>query len=69
MPIPEEEVFDLQPSWKKPIVIMYQQTNQPLFNYLTTTTNTTTTFNNAGKYDDLILYRDHFAEGIRKVIN
>ena len=69
MPIPEEEVFDLQPSWKKPIVIMYQQTNQPLFNYLTTTTNTTTnttTFSNAGKYDDLILYRDHFAEGIRK---
>ena len=47
---------------------MYQQTNQPLFNYLTTTTttNTTTTFSNAGKYDDLILYRDHFAEGIRK---
>lgn len=67
MPIPEEEVFDLQPSWKKPIVIMYQQTNQPLFNYLTTTTTTTTTtFSNVGKYDDLILYRDHFAEGIRK---
>ncbi|KAF6062794.1 Ubiquitin carboxyl-terminal hydrolase family protein [Candida albicans] len=43
MPIPEEEVFDLQPSWKKPIVII-----------------------NAGKYDDSILYRDHFAEGIRK---
>ncbi|CAX45153.1 pab1p-dependent poly(a)-nuclease, putative [Candida dubliniensis CD36] len=61
MPIPEEEVFDLQPSWKKPIVIMYQrQTDQPQFNYLTTPS----VFGN--NYDDSILYRDHFAEGIRK---
>ncbi|KAL6449506.1 PAN2 PAN2-PAN3 deadenylation complex catalytic subunit PAN2 [Candida maltosa Xu316] len=56
MPISEDEVFDLHHTWKKPIVILYQKPDQPDFNYLTK-------FNGG---DDSILYRDHFAGGIRR---
>lgn len=55
MPIPEDEVFDLHYSWKKPVVILYQKSNQPEFNYW-----------NSFQGNDAILYRDHFAGGIRK---
>lgn len=55
MPIPEEEVFDLHYSWKKPVVILYQKSSQPEFNYW-----------KSFQGNDAILYRDHFAGGIRK---
>ncbi|RCK60381.1 PAB-dependent poly(A)-specific ribonuclease subunit PAN2 [Candida viswanathii] len=55
MPIPEEEVFDLRYAWKKPVVILYQKSNQPDFED-----------RQLFKGEDSILYRDHFAGGIRK---
>lgn len=58
MPIPESEVFDLTKSWKKPTIVMYQETTTTLFNYIQNLKRSDIT--------DSIIYRDHFAGTIRK---
>lgn len=64
MPIPEEEVFDLTPLWKRPVVIVYQNVedlNNQAFSYFDSRT-----FARLPGLNDLILYRDHFAYGTRE---
>lgn len=59
MPIVEDEVFNISYSWKKPVVLLYHNVDHPLnkeFNY----------FQTNHKFDDSILYRDHFAGAIRE---
>lgn len=64
MPIPEEEVFNLSPRWKRPIVLIYHNVEDPRnqkFAYFEEAT-----FRRLAGLDDSILYRDHFACGIRE---
>lgn len=60
IPIPDEEVFNLTYRWKRPTIVVYHNTenNQmsSQFNHLTSQC----------KFDDSILYRDHFAGTIRE---
>lgn len=66
MPIPEEEVFDLSPSWKKPVVLIYhnvEDSRNQKFAYFEGDT-----FRRLPGLDDSILYRDHFACGVREGI-
>ncbi|KAI5954629.1 PAN2 [Candida jiufengensis] len=60
IPIDEKEVFNLSYSWKKPVIVIYQETNSiekfEYFNY------EKQNFNG----DSLILYRDHFVGTIRE---
>lgn len=63
MPISEEEVFNINYSWKKPTILCYHNVDHPLnqtFNYLNQS------IINKIKLNDSILYRDHFACGIRE---
>lgn len=64
MPIPEEEVFNLSPRWKRPIVLVYHNVEDPRnqkFAYFEEAT-----FRRLAGLDDSILYRDHFACGFRE---
>lgn len=64
MPISEDEVFDLSPSWKKPVIVIYLNVDDPhnkKFNYFRKETFARISSLNAG-----ILFRDHFACGIRE---
>ncbi|KAG7661987.1 PAN2 [[Candida] subhashii] len=63
MPIPEEEVFNLTYPWKKPVIIMYQESSvtEVPFEYFQRDT-----FNNLPNLNSNILYRDHFAGAIRE---
>lgn len=64
MPIPEEEVFNISPSWKKPLVLIYHNVEDPRnqkFSYFEEST-----FRRLAGLDDSILYRDHFACGVRE---
>jgi len=54
-PIPKEEVFNLNSSWKKPVIVIYQESTMPGFEYMKSFTG-----------NDSILYRDHFAGAIRE---
>lgn len=54
-PIPEEEVFNLNLPWKKPVIVIYQESSMPEFEYMQKFTG-----------NDSILYRDHFAGAIRE---
>ncbi|KAI5967563.1 PAN2 [Candida margitis] len=54
-PIPEEEVFNLSLPWKKPVIVIYQESTMPQFEYMKNFTG-----------NDSILYRDHFAGAIRE---
>ncbi|CAI5756941.1 unnamed protein product [Candida verbasci] len=58
MPISEDEVYNLNLTWKKPVIILYQQEDQPKFKYFSDYSNF--------QGDDSILYRDHFAGPIRE---
>lgn len=63
MPIPEDEVFNLNYNWKNPLLLIYHNVdniqNQE-FDYFTQS------FFSKLKVNDSILYRDHFACGIRE---
>ncbi|KAF8003575.1 hypothetical protein HF325_002820 [Metschnikowia pulcherrima] len=64
MPIPEEEVFNMSYLWKKPVVVVYSNTEDPrnqTFSYFESQI-----FRRLSSLDDSILYRDHFAYGIRQ---
>lgn len=63
MPIPEEEVFNLSYPWKKPVVIMYQESSisEVAFEYFHRDR-----FANLPNLNASILYRDHFAGAIRE---
>lgn len=64
MPIPDEEVFNLSASWKKPVVLIYHNVEHPRnqnFSYFDKAT-----FSKLQGLNDSILYRDHFACGIRE---
>ncbi|EGW32376.1 uncharacterized protein SPAPADRAFT_138105 [Spathaspora passalidarum NRRL Y-27907] len=63
MPIPEEEVLDLSSPWKKPVVVIYQESSiaQTPFEYFNIET-----FGKLPNLNDSILYRDHFAGTIRE---
>lgn len=63
MPIPESEVFDLSYHWKKPIIVMYQLANHADFGSFQQQS-----FAQLPDLNDSILYRDHFAGGIRDSI-
>ncbi|KAG5418301.1 PAN2 [Candida metapsilosis] len=54
-PIPEEEVFNLNLPWKKPVIVVYQESTTPGFEYMKHFSG-----------NDSILYRDHFAGAIRE---
>ncbi|ODV97320.1 hypothetical protein PACTADRAFT_66279 [Pachysolen tannophilus NRRL Y-2460] len=58
MPIPEEEVFNLNYWWKKPVILLYrsQESASHAFDFSSWKSH----------MDDSILYRDHFANGIRQ---
>lgn len=64
MPIPEKEVMDITPSWKKPLVFVYvnvdDRSNQN-FSYFDRRL-----FSKMQGLNDSILYRDHFALGVRE---
>lgn len=64
MPIPEEEVFNLSPSWKKPVILIYHNCEDPRnqqYQYFEESA-----FRRLTGLDTSILYRDHFACGIRE---
>lgn len=64
MTVPEDEVFNLSYSWKKPVVLVYHNVENPhnqSFSYYEIEL-----FRSIKRLDDSILYRDHFACGIRK---
>ena len=64
MPIPEEEVFNLSYNWKKPVVLVYHNVEDPRnqrFTYFEESI-----FRKLSGLNDSILYRDHFACGIRE---
>lgn len=64
MPMPEEEVFDLSPSWKKPVVLVYhnvEDARNQRFAYFEEDS-----FRRLNGLNDSILYKDHFACGIRE---
>lgn len=64
MPIPEDEVFNLSYSWKKPVVVVYSNSEDPrnqTFSYFESQI-----FQKISSLNDSILYRDHFAYGIRQ---
>lgn len=64
MPIPEEEVFNISPSWKRPIVLIFHNVEDPRnqrFSYFEEAN-----FSKLSGLNDSILYRDHFACGIRE---
>lgn len=64
MPIVEEEVFNISYSWKKPVVLVYHNVENPHnqdFSYLDVLV-----FRSLSRLNDSILYRDHFAFGIRQ---
>ncbi|KAK6455616.1 ubiquitin carboxyl-terminal hydrolase-domain-containing protein [Scheffersomyces xylosifermentans] len=63
MPIPEDEVFNLSYPWKKPVILLYQDSNiaNTPFEYFKPET-----FANLPNLNDSILYRDHFAGTIRE---
>lgn len=64
MPIVEEEVFNISYSWKKPVVLVYHNVESPHnreFSYFDIQV-----FRSLSRLDDNILYRDHFACGIRE---
>ena len=60
IPIPEEEVFNLTYSWKKPVIVIYQEVDKmdkvEPFRHIT-----------HFQGNDSILYRDHFAGPIREL--
>lgn len=63
MPLPEKEVFDLTPAWKKPLVLVYVNVDDSRnheFTYFERST-----FSKLLSLDQSILYRDHFACEIR----
>ncbi|OBA23722.1 hypothetical protein METBIDRAFT_9960 [Metschnikowia bicuspidata var. bicuspidata NRRL YB-4993] len=64
MPIPEDEVFNLSYLWKKPVVVVYSNSedhrNQK-FSYFECEM-----FRKLSSLNDGILYRDHFAYGTRQ---
>lgn len=64
MPIPEEEVFNISQNWKKPVVLVYHNVEDPRnqkFTYFEQTL-----FRKLNGLNDSILYRDHFACGTRE---
>lgn len=64
MTVPEEEVFNLSYSWKKPVVLVYHNVESPhnqSFSYYEIEF-----FRSIQRLDDSILYKDHFACGIRE---
>lgn len=64
MPLPEKEVFDLSPAWKKPLVLVYvnvDDARNQSFSYFDRHV-----FSRILDLNDSILYRDHFACGIRE---
>lgn len=64
MPVPEEEVYNLSYVWKKPVVVVYHNVEDPRnqnFKYFEAKT-----FLQLLRLNDSILYRDHFAYGIRE---
>lgn len=64
MTVPEDEVFNLSYSWKKPVVLVYHNVENPHnqnFSYYEIEF-----FRSIKRLDDSILYRDHFACGIRE---
>lgn len=64
MPLPEKEVFDLLPIWKKPLILVYVNVDDPRnqnFSYFDRRV-----FARMPALNDSILYRDHFAFGIRE---
>ncbi|CCE82490.1 Piso0_002217 [Millerozyma farinosa CBS 7064] len=61
MQIPEEEVFDISPAWKKPVIALYQLSKPEKFEQFRKET-----FHQLSGLNDTILYRDHFMEGIRE---
>lgn len=64
MPIPEEEVFNISPNWKRPVILVYHNVEDPRnqqFSYFEERT-----FRSLAGLDLSILYRDHFACGIRE---
>lgn len=64
MPIPEEEVLNISQNWKKPVVLVYHNVEDPRnqkFTYFEENV-----FRKLSGLNDSILYRDHFACGIRE---
>lgn len=64
MPIPEEEVLNISQNWKKPVVLVYHNVEDPrnqTFTYFEESV-----FKKLSGLNDSILYRDHFACGIRE---
>lgn len=64
MPLPEKEVFDLSHAWKKPLVLVYVNVDDPRnqgFSYFDRHM-----FSKMQGLNDLILFKDHFACGIRE---
>lgn len=63
MPVTPEDVFDLSPPWKKPVVIVYSNVEDPRNQEFTYFHHET--FRTFKRLDDSILFKDHFAYGIR----
>lgn len=66
MSLPEKEVYDLSPAWKKPLVLVYGNMDDPQnlsFSYFDKRV-----FSKLLDLNSSILYRDHFACGIRESI-
>lgn len=66
MTVPEDEVFNLSYSWKKPVVLVYHNAENPHnqnFSYFEIEF-----FRSIERLNDSILYRDHFACGVREGI-
>ena len=64
MPMPEKEVFDLAPAWKIPLLLVFVNVDDPrnrLFSCFDRVL-----FLAMPGLNDSILYRDHFAYGIRR---
>ncbi|GMF08459.1 unnamed protein product [Ambrosiozyma monospora] len=58
-PVKEKEVFEMSHWWKRPVIVVYQESNiaRQTFDYNSWQAN----------LNDSILYRDHFAKGTREV--
>lgn len=63
MPIPVSEVFNLSYEWKKPLVVLYCKAENDAFESFQKET-----FFKLPNLNDSILYREHFVEGKRKLV-
>lgn len=66
MAIPEDEVFNMSYPWKRPVVLVYHDTDESKLNHSDFGYLNVANFPHLPNLNDSILYRDHFAGPIRE---